>query len=204
MKLLYRNGIADNKGITLFDMPALRAPLISQEVLPETNTEENEREAYKKGFEEGEKAGFDLGEQKAAVLAGRIENILTEITDLRKKIIREIEPQCLELAVGIARKIVLRELTANPDDLVEMTKEAMKKLERNGQIVIKINSSLYNLFMKHREGILNIHPDIVFDVDPAAQPFGSVVMSPTEDVITDIDVQLKNLIQEMGERLNGD
>lgn len=203
--MLYRNRLTKANNIMPFDMPLLKMQAEAGDLLVEPrNIEEVEREAYEKGFETGEKAGFDMGQQKAMVLMERFENIIKELTDLKRQTIKEIEPQFIELAVSIARKIILRELETNPDEIVEITKEALKRLERTGQIVIKINSYLYDLFMKHKPDILNIHPDIVFDIDPSASPYGSVVMSPVEDVVTDVDVQLKNLIKEMGDRLGGD
>lgn len=168
------------------------------------NIENIEREAYEKGFEAGEKAGFAMGEQKAMVLVEKLEAIIKELTTLRETLIKELEPQLIELAVSIARKIILKELTMNPDEIVEITKEAITRLERTGQITIKINPSLYDLFMKHKPEILNLHPDTVFDVDPGASLYGSVVKGPVEDVVTDVDEQLKNLIKEMGDRLGSD
>jgi flagellar assembly protein FliH len=186
-------------------MPALKMHVDSHNTLSETQNIENiEREAYEKGFEAGEKAGFSMGEQKAMVLIDKLESIIKELTTLRRKLITEIEPQFIELAVSVARKIILRELTINPDEIVEITKEALMKLERTGQICIKINSSLRDLFMKHKPEILSIHHDVVFDVDPSIPLHGTVVMGPTEDIVTDVDVQLKHLIKEMGDRLSGD
>lgn len=167
------------------------------------NTEQLEREAYEKAFEAGDKAGFAMGEKKAMVLIEKIENLLDDLTGIRKTIIRELESQVVELAVGVARKILLKDLEINPDQIVEMTKEALSRVERGGQITIKINPSLYDLFMKHKPDILNMHADIAFDVDPAVPVNGSVVIGPAEDIITDVDVQLKHLIKEMGERLSG-
>jgi len=168
------------------------------------NEEFIERDAYEKGFAAGENAGFSMGEKKALVLTEKLENIIVELTELRKKIVRETEPQVVELAVDIARKILLKELTLTPDEIVNMTKEALLRLERTGQITIKINASLYELFMKHKQDILNIHPDVAFDVDPAAPAHGSVVMSPSEEIVTDVDVQIKHLIKDMGDRFDGD
>lgn len=186
-------------------MPTLKRCVNSNDTLSETRYIENiEREAYEKGFETGEKAGFGMGEQKALVLIDKLEGIIQELTILRRKLIQEIEPQFVELAVSIARKIILWELTVSPDKIVEITKEALMKLERTGQICIKINASLYDLFMRHKPSILNIHPDVVFEIDPSVPLHGSVVMSPVAEIVTDVDVQLRNLIKEMGDRLNGD
>jgi flagellar assembly protein FliH len=205
--LLYKNKTIQDKDITVFCMPVLRRhrepgdPLAASVSASE---EHIEREAYEKGFTAGENAGFSMGEKKALVLTERLENIILELTELRKKIVRETEPQMVELAVDIAKKIILKELTLNPDEIVNMTKEALLRLERTGQITIKINASLYELFMKHKQDILNIHPDVAFDVDPTAPAHGSVVMSPSEEIVTDVDVQIKHLIEEMGERFAGD
>jgi flagellar assembly protein FliH len=126
-----------------------------------------------------------------------METIIAELTTLKEAMIRETEPQMVELAVSIARKILTRELTTKPADIVAMTKEALMKIERTGQITIKINPILNELFMKLKPQLLSIHPDIVFDIDPSASPFGSVVMGAVEDVVTDLDEQIKNIIKDI-------
>ncbi|NWF51685.1 MAG: hypothetical protein HXY47_01210 [Nitrospirae bacterium] len=158
-----------------------------------------EREAYEKGFMAGEKAGFSVGEQKAIVLIEKIGALLKEVVSLKEQILKELEPEILELALSIARKIITKELSTNPDEIVEITKEALKKLTRSGQIVIKINPSLYDIFMKNKQEILEIHQDILFDTDPTVSH--SIIISPKEEIVTDIDEQLKNLIRDIGYRL---
>lgn len=196
---------------TAKDIVPYKMPLLEEKVKNTSNevnrlslnqgVETMEREAYEKGFEAGEKAGFSLGEQKALVLIEKIETIIREITSLRETLIKELEPQIVELALSIARKIILRELTTNPDEIVEITKEALTKLGRTGQITIRINPFLHDLFMKHKPEFFDIHPDLVFDVDPSVSQNGSVVIGPAEEVVTDVDEQLKNLIREMGDKL---
>lgn len=203
--MLHRNRIDGDKNIVPFCMPLLKKKGEKAGGLSsaEFNTEQIEREAYEKGFESGDKAGFAMGEKKALVLIERLEGLLSELAGVRKTIIRELESQVVELAVGIARKIILKELDLSPDQIVEMTKEALSRIERTGQITIKINPSLHDLFLKHKPDILSMHPDVAFDTDPAIPVNGSVVIGPAEDIITDVDVQLKHLIKEMGERIGG-
>lgn len=201
----YKKRVIEVKDIPLFDMPLLKG--ISTDIDDQSfgqEAERTERDAYEIGFEAGEKAGLAMGEQKAMVLIERLDALIRELTTLRAAIVMELEPQIVELAVSIARKIILRELTINPDEIVEMTKEAVMRLDRTGQISIKINPSLHDLFMRHKPELLNIHPDVVFEVDPSAPLYGTVVMGHAEDVITDVDEQLRNLIREMGERLGSD
>jgi flagellar assembly protein FliH len=194
------------KDIVLYKMPLLEEKVKNasdeqNKLFLNQNVETIEREAYERGFEAGEKAGFSLGEQKALVLVEKLVTIIGELTSLRETLIKELEPQIVELALSIARKIILKELTTNPDEIVEITKEALTKLGRAGQITIKINPFLYDLFMTHKPELLDIHPDLVFDVDPAVSQNGSVVIGPVEEVVTDVDEQLKHLIREMGDKL---
>ena len=202
--LWYKNRFTEDKDIIQFDMPLLNKVVRSQEeeYLPFTqNIEDTERQAYERGFEAGEKAGFSVGEQKGMILVEKTEATIKELITVKETFIKELEPQLVELAVSVARKIILKELTMNPDEIVEITKEAIKRIERTGQITIKINPSLYDLFMNHKPEILSVHPDIVFEVDTTASLYGSVIRGHVEDVVTDVDEQLKNLIKDMGDRL---
>jgi flagellar assembly protein FliH len=184
-----------NADLLPFDMPVLQSDFSVG-----GNADHIEREAYEKAFAAGEKAGFEMGEQKAQVLIEKVEILINDLTTLKKTIAKEVEPQCLELAVSIARKIVIKELTVKPEEIVRMVKEALLKLERTGQITIKVNPALYDFFTRHKPDIINIHPDIVIDADPSVSRYGTVVMGPVEDVVTDVDEQLKNLIKDLGDR----
>lgn len=203
--LLYKNQEINDKNIVQYKMPQLiksvkdKSPSENDELSLNQKIEAIEKEAYEKGFEAGEKAGFSIGEQKVIILIEKLEAMLKELTSLKEQILRELEPEIIELALSIARKIIIKELTTNPDEIVEMTKEALKKITRTGQIIIKINPSLYNLFIKHKPEITEIHKDIVFDTDQSVSH--SLIISPEEEIVTDIDEQLKNLIRDIGYKL---
>ncbi len=190
--LLSRNA-QENKGVSLYAMP-----LLKNEFALGKSLDFIEREAYEKGYAAGEKSGLEMGTEKAKVFLDRIDNILHELMTLRETLVQEAEPQVVELAVSIAEKILKRELVMKPDSIVAMTREALLRIERSGQITIKINPALYDLFMKLRPQLQSVHPDIVFDVDPSVSSHGSVVMGGMEDVVTDLDEQLRNLIKDMG------
>jgi flagellar assembly protein FliH len=162
-----------------------------------------ERDGYEKGFAAGEKAGYAIGEQKAQLIGEKLEAILREVTVLKETLVRELEPQIIAMAFGIARRIILRELTVNPDEIVHITREALKKVGRTGRITITIHPSLYDLFAAHRPELLSIHPDIVFDTDPSVSPTGSVVVGQAEVLVTDIEEQLNNLFRGLESERGG-
>jgi flagellar assembly protein FliH len=188
----------------LFDMPCLERSYPGQARTDEETllyaaqrAEAVEREAYERGFTAGEKAGFEMGEQKAAVLLGRLENLLREIGVMKATLVTEIEPQITDLAVGIAKKIIMEELKTDPGIIVNVVKEAIRKIERTGTITIKLNPGLYDLFTRKKPELLEVHPDIVYEVDPSVPATGPLVIGEKEAVITDIDSQLKNIAEDI-------
>ncbi len=200
---MYKGRVIKGEGgdTVLYGMPSLEKTNTSKKggtQFSEQKVEAIEREAYEKGFASGEKAGFAMGEQKAALLLDRLETIIRAMNALKSSVIKELEPQVFDLAITIARRIVIEELTIKPDVIVRIVKEAMRKLERTGPITIKINPALYDLFVKMKPELIDLHPEIVFDVDPSASTTGPLVIGPMEEVVTDIEAQMTNIIEDIG------
>lgn len=190
--------------VSVFPMPELierDAVEIKNKEEIRPSIEEIEREAYERGFEAGEKAGFTMGEEKAKVVLDRINNLLVDLTTLRQRILNELQVQIIELATSIAKKIILQELKTDPETIIRMTKEAILRIERTGPVTIKINPSLYNLFMRLKPELQNIHEDLIFDIDPSISTQGILVIGPQEETSTDIDEQLRNIIKELGDKI---
>ena len=108
-----------------------------------------------------------------------------------------VETQVVDLSVAIARRIIIEEINMKPEIIVTMVKEALKRLQRVGNIRIKINPTLHDLFMKMKPELLEIHEDITFDVDSHVPVTGPLVISEIEEVVTDIDSLIDNIMDEM-------
>jgi flagellar assembly protein FliH len=154
-----------------------------------------EREAYERGFAMGEKTGFELGEQKATLLLEKIENVLKEATIIKEKIIEDLSPQIFDFAVALAKRIIIEEISLKPEVIMTIIKEGLKKIEKTGTIKIKVNPSIYSLISKAKPELLSIHPDIVFEVDHSIS--APVIIGPEQEIITDIDHQIKNLLEDI-------
>ncbi len=161
-----------------------------------------EREAFEKGYKTGEEAGYAMGERKAQVLVERLETTIEELASLKEGIIREIEPQFVELAMSAARQMVVEELTINPEAITRITREALSKMQPMQRVTIRISPFVCDVISKYKPEML--HPgtgEIVFEADPKAPRFGSVITGPVQEIETGIDEQLKNMIKQMSERL---
>ncbi|KJU87715.1 flagellar assembly protein FliH/type III secretion system HrpE [Candidatus Magnetobacterium bavaricum] len=156
-----------------------------------------EKDAYQKGIEEGEKTGLKNVHDKTIPMIEQISRLIGEVKTLRSKAIEGLQPQVVELAISIARKVVAQELSIKPEIIVSVVREALMRLDKSGRVTIKINPAVYDLFMKHKASLIDLHPDIGFEVDQAVSPKGPLVVGATEEIITDIDELLNNAIEDM-------
>ena len=91
--------------------------------------EQRVREAHQRGFREGEAAAMQKMAEQVKV---KIENLGRSIEQLalhRAKIPREAEPELVRLSMAIARRIMRRELTVDPESLLGLLTAGLEKIE---------------------------------------------------------------------------
>jgi len=193
-----------DEDVVLYSMPSLddervrtgRAKELDYNTIME-KANELQKKAYDEGFVSGEKAGHAVGEQKALVLLEGLEKILGELMSVRANALKGVSKQVVELAVAIARKVIIEEVSTKPEIMISMVREALKRMERVGTIAIKVNPAIYDLFVNNRTRLTDIHDDIVIDSDTSVPVTGPLVISKTEEVVTDIESLIENIIKDM-------
>jgi flagellar biosynthesis/type III secretory pathway protein FliH len=213
---LYRGKVIKDESIKIIqlfsfgNMPLFKEEAVAEgEAIDDKITEEPEQEvdekkikeieskAYEEGFTSGEKAGFVKGEERAKVLLDALESLIREMKTIKEQTIKKLEPQVLELAIAIAKRIVIDELTIQPDIIVKIVKESLKKLEKTGKITIKINDSYYDLFIKKKPELIEIYSNIVFEVEPSFPLTRVLVTGALEEIVVDIEEMVKNIAEEI-------
>ncbi|UCD36075.1 MAG: hypothetical protein JSU90_04385 [Nitrospiraceae bacterium] len=159
--------------------------------------EELQRKAYEEGFAVGEKAGFAEGERRASVLIGSLEKIIEDVDRFKEGLVDAVEEQVVGLATALARKIIAEEIRTRPEVIVSVVRESLKKLQRMGRITLKINPALHDLIMKNKSQLTDIHEDIAFDINANVSLTGPLVISQTEEVVTDIEALMANMVSEL-------
>jgi flagellar assembly protein FliH len=95
----------------------------------EQELERRTQEAFHAGLQQGEVSGRQRAE---AELHARIETLAratAEIAGLRQKIRQETERELVELSLAIARRVLHRELTIDPEALSGVIKAAIHKID---------------------------------------------------------------------------
>ena len=100
---------------------------------------ELEKEAYRKGFEQGQRDGLAIEEKQMADKARRLESLLTGLGGLKAQIVCETEKELLELAIGIAKCIVNAEVKIDPEVIERTVRAASTLVVDRSQIRIVIN-----------------------------------------------------------------
>jgi flagellar assembly protein FliH len=98
-----------------------------------------ERDAFAKGFAQGERAGAEAAGKRGEVMLRRLTETLDELTSLRAQMIHQTEHQMVQLALAVARRIVHREISLDRDLLVAMARVALDRLGESAQVTVRLS-----------------------------------------------------------------
>src|SRR2546430_16517538 len=87
------------------------------------------REAHAAGVREGEADGRRLGAAELEPLVGRLCATIEELAGMRARLRHEAEADLVKLAIAIARRVLRRELSVDPDALNGLVFSALDKLQ---------------------------------------------------------------------------
>jgi len=104
-----------------------------------------EREAFTKGYAEGERAGAEVAATRTEGMVRRLAETLAELGSLRGEIVRRTERQTVQLVLAIAERIVHRELQIDRTLLVGMARAALDRLGDYGSATIRLNPEDFRL-----------------------------------------------------------
>jgi flagellar assembly protein FliH len=151
-----------------------------------------EREAFAKGYAAGERAGVEAGAKRADAMLRRVAQTLEDLARLRKTMIRETERQMVQLALTLARRVVTRELSLEPDLVAAMAHVALERLGETAPATIRLNPDDYASLVAHRgdrwEGA-----QVTVVPDPAVARGGCLVESDFGLVDASLDAQFDEL-----------
>lgn len=110
------------------------APAVSQQRLATL-----EREAFAKGYEQGERAGTEAAGKRGEAMLRRLSDTLTELTSLRASMIRQTENQIVELALAVARRVVHREVSLDRNLMIAIVRVALDRLGESAHVTVRLH-----------------------------------------------------------------
>lgn len=98
-----------------------------------------ERDAFAKGYAQGERAGAEAAGTRADGMLRRLAQTVEELAGLRSEIIRRSERQTIQLVLAIAERIIQREISLDRTLLLGMARAALDRLGEYGAATIRLH-----------------------------------------------------------------
>jgi flagellar biosynthesis/type III secretory pathway protein FliH len=160
-----------------------------------------EREAYEKGFEQGQKDGVALGEKKAQETWKKMMALLEELEDLKGRIFEETEEEIIRLSVTMARKIIKKEVAMDSDTLRRSVHHALKFLKDKSFVRVLINPDDMKILEPYLPEFAtdNKIENLELAEDHCVEPGGCILETGFGRINATLEGQLAELEMEMKE-----
>lgn len=153
-----------------------------------------EREAFTKGYAQGERAGSEAAATRAEGMLRRLAQTVEELAALRGEIIRRTERQTVQLVLVIAERVVQREITLDRGLLVGMARAALDRLSEQGSATIRLHPDDFQAIAP-RTATGDSPVQVV--ADPMVSRGGCLVQSDFGFMDTSPDAQFRELARAL-------
>jgi flagellar assembly protein FliH len=155
-----------------------------------------ERDAFAKGYEQGERAGAEAGAKRAEAMLRRLAETIQELADVRKSMVRQTERQMVQLALAIARRILRREVALESDLTLTMARVALERLGDSTAVTIRLNPDDFEATCRQRDALLaGCH--VTVTPDTSVSRGGCLVQSDFGYVDAGVDAQFQELARAL-------
>lgn len=153
-----------------------------------------EEQAFKKGFEKGEKEGLESARQRVGALLSSFNEALLELDSLKKELLLNSERESVELSLAVAKKIVCQEITTNRNVVLSVVKEALKKVVGNENIRVRMcpdDLQFMNEFKSQLPELMDDSSKVIFEGDESIMQGGCIIDTNQGDIDARIEKQLQ-------------
>jgi flagellar assembly protein FliH len=160
-----------------------------------------ERDSFTKGYAQGERAGLEAGGKRAEAMLRRLAQTLDELSALRDSMVRQTERELVQLSVAIARRILQREVSVDPELTSALAHIALERLGSTGPATVRLHPDDYAIVTAGQAAPLGGRQvDVV--PDPRVSRGGCLVESEFGSINASVDAQVDEIARAvLGEAL---
>jgi flagellar assembly protein FliH len=167
---------------------------------PDRDRERIEREAYQRGFSEGKGVGREQAAAELKPVLDRLAQTLAQLSSLRSRIRKDAERDLLTLSISIARRVLHRELTLDPESIEGLIRIALEKLQSRELCRVRVHPDQEPAIRASMERFSNSHK-VELIPDPSMQ-CGDVLFETAHGTIdASIEAQLREIERGFADRL---
>jgi flagellar assembly protein FliH len=159
------------------------------------NTEQREKEAFDRGVKEGEARARAASEQEILTAKAAISAALEKFKVERETYFTRIEPEAVQLALAIARKILHREAQMDPLLLAGMVRVALEKVDAGTRVRLWAHPSDIPFWKEHFAQAGSVQPSPELVGDPALRRGECTLETEVGSTQISLETQLKEIEQ---------
>ena len=175
----------------------------------EKGTETGHKVGYDKGFSEGLVAGNSKGqnegfqsvikemEGKVAEATQKAQHILVSAQEEKERLLSSSDQQIVEIVMAVATKVIHKELAENPFNILQIVKEAIKKVSDQPHIFVTVSAMNYdfvNMACEELKKSMGSKQEIVVVADNTLGPADVIVGTGGSG---DVDARLETQMNEI-------
>ena len=166
-----------------------------------------EKEAYEKGFAQGEKDGLELGQklgqQRIETIVQQMATLLQEIQNRWESLYKTYEREMFQLAVSISKKILHHDLQVNEEIITATLREVSKHIVDQRKVMIRLNPADFQFLQTHAGSVLPPEKGgqgVEMINDPLITRGGCVVETAFGGIDGTIETQFEQIVSLLWER----
>jgi flagellar assembly protein FliH len=175
------------------------APVVKQESAAPVDRERIERDAHQRGFAEGQALGKDQALAEIQPVLDRLGRSLAELSSLRSQIRRDAEKDLLKLSIAVARRVLHRELTLDPESIEGLIKVALDKLQGRDLSRVRVHPDQEAAIRASIERFTSNKVELIADTSLQS---GDVLFETTHgDIDASIEAQLREIDRGFADKM---
>lgn len=111
---------------------------ISDDRHGEVEVVSQEKRVFEEGYRAGEKAGFEVGLERARKMLERLEHLVVSLETMREETYTRLEDEIITLTVRIAEKIIRWEISKDPSAMKAIISAALEKIKDVDSVLLRI------------------------------------------------------------------
>jgi len=167
-------------------VPEARVSELQQEA------EARARAAYQQGQAAGEAAAMQQAQQKLDPVLKGFNAVIAELATMRKRTRAEAEDDTMRLAIAIARRVLYRELSTDPEAILGLVKAAFSKLNARETHRLRLSPSDAALVGEQRAK-LQMPPGLEIVADRSLMAGSAIFETSRGELDASVDTQLQEI-----------
>ncbi len=157
--------------------------------------EQREKVAFERGIQEGEPRARVAFDQQVVALRASVAASIEQFKTQREDYFARIEPEVVQLALAIARKILHREAQMDPLLLTGIVHVALEKLDAGARVRLRTHPGDIHFWNQYfsQPGSFQPPPDLIGD--PTLQPGEMALETDIGSTQISLETQLKEIEQ---------